>query len=559
MTRDIRIIYSIVITVSLNIIFYSQLNAQWWKSYPYHKEGTVIYFPKDEGSHPEYEPALGTEWWYVNMHLQGETTHRNYSAMVAYFNYKFRIFNITDETNHEFLSFTNFGLLNVSQDCLDLMFVLFEGTERWFTKTDTLGELLPFQYHLKVGGNNYHLNLDLDAQKPPLIIGMDGLITVGTGDSYYYSQTQLTVTGKLTFRGKTEPVMGIAWIDHQYGPFLVTPGGEESYEWFSLQLDNGMDINLWNIFAGDNKIPQDDSHRIFTIYIDDQTQDTSSTFILERLSFWKYSEASYFSSGWRLIDPVHRIDVTITPLFQDQVVPFSEGDFWEGSCDVNGIVDGDSVKGYAFAELLHMYETPIITVISPNGGEQWDGSQPVVWKLENADDGNPLRYDLYYKVDGDSQFSLIIAEITDTTYLWNVSELAPRDSCLVKVVGYSVDSTIAGTDVSDDIFSIVPPTRVENYADMERNSYKLFQNYPNPFNHQTTIRFEIKKASKVSVKIYNIHGQLIKVFNNLNTEGVAKIEWDGIDQLGQVVSSGVYLYRLDSGDHVETKRMVLLK
>ena len=90
----------------------------------------------------------------------------------------------------------------------------------------------------------------------------------------------------------------------------MAPGGDESYEWFSLQLDNIMDINLWNIFTSDDKIPNDDNHKIFTIYIDDQTQDTSSTFALERLSFWKYSDGSYFASGWHLIDPVHKIDVT---------------------------------------------------------------------------------------------------------------------------------------------------------------------------------------------------------------------------------------------------------
>ena len=80
--------------------------------------------------------------------------------------------------------------------------------------------LLPFQYHLTVGGDSSNLNIDLDAQKPPLIVGGDGLVTVGSGDSYYYSQTHLTVTGSMTFEGFSEPVSGIAWIDHQYGPYL---------------------------------------------------------------------------------------------------------------------------------------------------------------------------------------------------------------------------------------------------------------------------------------------------------------------------------------------------
>jgi len=547
--------------ILMMLTFNSSLKAQWWKTYPYHKEGTLIYFPQDEGHHPEYKPGSGTEWWYVNMHLQGETTKHNYSAMVAYFNYHFRIFNVTDETNHDFLSFTDFGLLNVSEDNLELKFTLLTGgTEHWFTKTDSLAQLLPFQYHLNVGNDNNNLNLDLDAQKPPLIIGMDGLVTIGSGDSYYYSQTMLTISGNLTFRGNTEPVSGIAWIDHQYGPFFVAPGGDESYEWFSLQLDNGIDINLWNIFTDDNKIPNDGSHRICSIYLDDQTQDTTSTFSLERLSFWKYIENFYYSNGWRFCDPIHKIDLTITPMFHDQVVPFFLLPFWEGSCLISGIVDGDSVKGHGFAELLHIYEPPKITVISPNGGEMWDGSNPILWKLENPDDGNPLRYDIYYKIGANSPFSPIVTAISDTSYLWDVSGLAKTDSCLIKIVGYSVDSTITGEDTSDNIFSIVSPTQVGNSTNSKPIAYKLFQNYPNPFNTQTTIKFEIKGASKVSLKIFNTQGQLVKILlDDFCDESNKRIQWDTTDFTGNLVSSGIYFYRLIVGQYVETKRMLLLR
>ena len=69
------------------------------------------------------------------MHLEGEITKGKYSAMVAFFNYNFRIFNIADETNHEFLSFMDFGTLVASDTNLNLNFTLSNGrTDRWFTK-----------------------------------------------------------------------------------------------------------------------------------------------------------------------------------------------------------------------------------------------------------------------------------------------------------------------------------------------------------------------------------------------------------------------------------------
>jgi len=552
MARKIQIIW----VFSLILFSYNLLYAQWWKSYPYHQEGSLIYFPRDEGSHPEFETGSGTEWWYVNMHLQGQTTKRNYSAMAAYFSYNFRIFNVTDETNNDFLSFTDFGLLNVSEENLDLKFTLLTGgTEHWITKADSLGQLLPFQYRLQVGNDDNNIYLDLDAQKPPLIIGSDGLITIGTEDSYYYSQTQLAVTGSLTFMGNTEPVNGIAWIDHQYGPFYVAPGSEESYEWFSLQLDNGMDINLWNIFTGDNKIPNDDSHRICSIYIDDQKQDTTSTFSLERLAFWKYTNGYYFSSGWRFFDPIHKIDLTITPLFQDQVVPFFLLPFWEGSCHINGIVDGDSVDGHAFAELLHIYKPPVITVISPNGGELWDGSQPVTWRLEHPDDGNPLHYDLFYKAGNDTQYFPIITGIIDTTFIWDVSELAPMDSLKIKVFGYSIDSTITGTDISDGMFSIAQPTTVEKCDNLDLNSYKLCQNYPNPFNTITAISYQLAAFSQVELSVYDMIGTRIKTLVNENQDkGNYQIQFDATD-----LASGMYFYKLKAGNFYETKKMILIK
>jgi predicted secreted hydrolase len=547
---------NIIISIILILLFNIALFAQPWKIYPYHKEGTLIYFPQDEGSHSEFGPGSGTEWWYVNMHLEGEETKHKYSAMVAFFNYNFRIFNIVDETNEDFLSFTDFGSLTVSDTNLNLRFTLSTGgTELWVTKEDSQEQLLPFQYHVEVGDEQNNLNIDLDAQKPPLIIGGDGLVTVGSGDSYYYSQTLLTVTGSLTFKGLPETVNGKAWIDHQYGPFFLAPGQDESYEWFSVQLDNGMDINIWNIFNDRDRIPNDDAHRICAIYIDEQTQDTTSAFSLTRRFFWEYEDGRFFSSGWQFIDPIHHIYLEISPNFKNQIVPFILAPFWEGSCNVKGTVEGSSVEGQGFAELLHIYENPKVKLISPNGGELWDGSHFITWTLENPDDGNPLLYDIYYKQSVQGFPQQIVSALSDTSYLWDVSNLMAADSCFILIVGYSIDSTIVDVDTSDATFSVVTPVSLSNFDGLRVSEYQLFQNSPNPFNPSTIIEFNLTKPGTVKIEIYNTIGQKIQILlNKFMPAGSHEVEF-----IGQNLPSGVYYYRIQTEEFQYVKKMVLIK
>ena len=104
-----------------------------------------------------------------------------------------------------------------------------------------------------------------------------------------------------------------------------------------------------------------------------------------------------------------------------------------------------------------------------------------------------------------------------------------------------------------------------NTLSSEDNTYmpldaKLGKNYPNPFNPTTTITFDVHKPSKVRLEIFNIKGQSVKVLVNSHFDtGRHYTIWDGIDESGNPVSSGVYLYRMETPSHTETNRMILLK
>jgi hypothetical protein len=90
----------------------------------------------------------------------------------------------------------------------------------------------------------------------------------------------------------------------------------------------------------------------------------------------------------------------------------------------------------------------------------------------------------------------------------------------------------------------------------EKNpGFELHQNYPNPFNTQTTIRYELNKNAHVSIKIYNIFGQLVEtVVNDYKTAGYHSVLWNAIN-----VSSGLYFYRIEACEYTETKKCQFLK
>jgi len=106
--------------------------------------------------------------------------------------------------------------------------------------------------------------------------------------------------------------------------------------------------------------------------------------------------------------------------------------------------------------------------------------------------------------------------------------------------------------IGDTLAVSVPPT--QDGPGLPTH-YALSQNYPNPFNPSTTIRYELPKASQVNLSVYDMLGREVSVLVNERREvGVHKVKFDG-----SYLSSGVYFYRLQAGDFVQTKKFVLSK
>jgi hypothetical protein len=91
-------------------------------------------------------------------------------------------------------------------------------------------------------------------------------------------------------------------------------------------------------------------------------------------------------------------------------------------------------------------------------------------------------------------------------------------------------------------------------------TFALHQNFPNPFNPITTLRYDLPSDAFVTISIYDMLGrEVTQLVNTSQQAGFKSIKWDATDSMGRAVSAGVYLYQIEAGEIVQTKKMVLLK
>jgi Galactose oxidase, central domain/FlgD Ig-like domain len=115
--------------------------------------------------------------------------------------------------------------------------------------------------------------------------------------------------------------------------------------------------------------------------------------------------------------------------------------------------------------------------------------------------------------------------------------------------------------VKNDVWALEDlSSTVTGARPLSSHELTLHPNHPNPFNPSTTIRFEIASRGRAILRVYDVRGALVRtLFDETREAGPGSMMWDGHDDRGVVVSSGVYFYRLDAGGDSRTRKMVLLK
>jgi len=119
--------------------------------------------------------------------------------------------------------------------------------------------------------------------------------------------------------------------------------------------------------------------------------------------------------------------------------------------------------------------------------------------------------------------------------------------------------------VMDRVLSWLCPSSVGVEEESKYHSpitnFQLFQNHPNPFLHKTSVRFFLTERGPYNLKVYDLTGSLVKTLVDKTTPGVGSstLFWNGEDERGKIVPSGVYFYRLSSGNNLATKKMTFLR
>jgi len=167
------------------------------------------------------------------------------------------------------------------------------------------------------------------------------------------------------------------------------------------------------------------------------------------------------------------------------------------------------------------------------------------FKVGISPDTNPAHFTII------SGTNYIEAPITWTEYTYQITQPGPLYIGIQCVSNdaffFCVDDvSIMGNDVNDPELPVVVTA--------------LNNNYPNPFNPETTISYSVKERGPVTIEIYNVKGQLVKtVVKGIQEPGNHTIVWNGTDDNGRSVSSGVYYYKMQAGKYSSTKKMIMMK
>jgi hypothetical protein len=147
---------------------------------------------------------------------------------------------------------------------------------------------------------------------------------------------------------------------------------------------------------------------------------------------------------------------------------------------------------------------------------------------------------------------------TDMTFeRYSADNLLPDDDISTIMVDRD-DNVWIGTD--SGIARFIPSAAPASAEDSRPAGFAVLGNHPNPFNPSTTITFSLPESGKASLTVYDITGRKVRTLvSERMIAGVHSVVWDGRDERGEMVASGIYLARLESGTTARTVKMLLMK
>ncbi len=315
-----------------------------------------ISFPKDELTHDSV-----VEWWYFNGNLADEKGNR-YSFMNCLFrtnprkiklpfvkgiplkDYYFSHHLVSDIKNRKFDSFIH-PIILVSKDSFikDTLFINYTALPVTKYINYCIEAIDDFKYRIKTDSFDFILT----SGKKPLLVDNTGFLNSGTGyENYYYSLTDLKTEGTIYLNDSRIKVKGKSWMDHQWAD---TPYEKRiKWNWFSIQLDNNMQIMCYELVTKDKKT-------LLANLIDKagKCRYTHDVIIKPLGKVWASEKTgAEYPLWWNIQIPAWKIDLMTRPLIENQEMIFSIINYWEGPINIRGRINNREIMGDGFMELV---------------------------------------------------------------------------------------------------------------------------------------------------------------------------------------------------------------
>jgi predicted secreted hydrolase len=325
-------------------------------------DGTHVWdFPTDFGPHPGYQ----TEWWYYTGNLQ-TAEGRRFGYQLTFFRRGLTPpqvvapresawggnqvymghFAITDVTGQAHASFERFsrgaaGLAGAQGDPFQVWL------EDWEVVQDGDGV-----YRLRAGQEGISLDLTMRDLKGPVFHGMDGYSQKGPeigNASYYFSQTRLESEGVIKISAESHRVTGWSWMDHEFSTGALS-AGQIGWDWFSIQLEEGTDLMVFQIRRADGSLDPFSSGTLITPEGETISLDLEQ-FDIQVGDQWRSpNSGANYPTSWEIHIPEYHLSLEILPYLADQELNLSFT-YWEGAVEVSGTYGDKEVTGSGYVEL----------------------------------------------------------------------------------------------------------------------------------------------------------------------------------------------------------------
>ncbi len=180
--------------------------------------------------------------------------------------------------------------------------------------------------------------------------------------------------------------------------------------------------------------------------------------------------------------------------------------------------------------------------------------------------GTPDNFFVYELVETEAPWMEMLSDMTGVTAAGESSTLSMRlramqpDSTLEGYLEIRSNDPLNNNEVVIVELGVEDDTTGISIGDQIPLTFDVGDNYPNPFNPTTTIEYNVPRSADVKLVIYNLLGQRVRTLVKERTEpGQYRVKWDGLNDDGYGVASGIYLYRFEAADFTKVKKMILLK